>query len=439
MQKRSLHQKKLLALQKEVAKEKPLFQLNRSTNTLRKKKRSHVCLEHFNEIIHVGEDFVEAEPRITIRTLVERLFPLIPPVVPEFSSITVGGAIMGGALESSSWKYGQFNDCCLEYELLLGNGEILKASAKQNTELFYGISGSYGTLAILTLVKIALITVKPSVHLTIKKANPLPIFQNPPACDFLDAIRFSKVENRTMIGTLTHAKATHKIRFYSPWFYQVAQKEEEIVMSTLDYLFRFDLGAFWMGRFLFSKKMLLHACLRKSPENVTAHIHTPPAFFWRLLFGWMSNSSFLYRLLLSIPKEMIQRSFFIHDFYTPIDQVENFLENNQIYPIWLCPIKNTTTPQFLAPHFNTKPLVNVGLYGAFQRSLDLDILQAGGRKMLYSFSSYDFALFSKIYFNESYETLRKKFYAEKIFPHLYDKIICNRKSIHQKSTTSATT
>ncbi|MCP5470042.1 MAG: FAD-binding oxidoreductase [Chlamydiales bacterium] len=396
------------------------------------RKGPRLDLSQFTQIVRVEDDWAEVEPRVTMRKLVKTLFPKIPPVVPEFTDITVGGAIMGGALESSSWKYGQFSDCCLEYELVLGNGEVVHASPKENPDLFYGVSGSYGTLGVLTLVRLRLIKAKKSVRITTLEGD-LKNFYTPPSCDFLDAIRYSPEKSVTMLGNFCDDTPTLKPRF----FYTQMREAKEVVLATPHYLFRYDHGAFWMGRFLFSHKMFWHAVSRTSPAKTVESMK--PSRLLRFLWGRFCSSALLYRLLHSIPQKMIEESFFIHDFYTPIEEVERFLKKNSIYPIWLCPIKSTETPQIFSPHKSKKTLVNVGLYGAFQKSLDQEIAYLGGRKMLYSLTSYSEEEFRALYDVEAYDALRKKFYAEKIFPHVYDKIVWNRKSTPQKITTSETT
>lgn len=91
---------------------------------------------------------------------------LMPPVVPEFPGITVGGAVQGGSGESGSFKYGEFHDSCFEYEMILGNGEIVTASATQNPDLFAGTDSSYGSLGIMTKVSISLVPAHKYVELT---------------------------------------------------------------------------------------------------------------------------------------------------------------------------------------------------------------------------------------------------------------------------------
>ena len=398
------------------------------SHTLTNKKRSQKA----GKILKVRNDSVWCESGVTMRQLVDSLFPLIPAVIPEFPSITVGGAICGAALESSSFKYGHFNDCCLEYEIEI-EGQIYKASPNENSDLFYGISGSYGTLGRIKKVKLGLIKARRSIELQMIECDALELFANPPDCDFLDAVRF---EERTiaMIGRWSDKEPTIHLSKSSPWFYQLIQPGT-IVLDSKHYLFRFDRGAFWMGRYLLSYKMLWHALLRQSPKNTVANIQRDPGSFFRKILGRFCSSALLYDALHTIPQKMQRESFFIHDFYTPLDQVERFLEKNRIFPIWLCPVKGTKSAQFFSPHYGRDFWVNVGLYGPYQESMDCYSFELGGRKMLYSGTDLEREDFEKIYF----ESVREKFSAAKKLPHLYDKLKWNQRSTAPKITTSATT
>ncbi|MFN0065987.1 MAG: hypothetical protein ACKVOH_07105, partial [Chlamydiales bacterium] len=199
-------------------------------------------------------------------------------------------------------------------------------------------------------------------------------------------------------------------------------------------------GAFWMGSFL-SSHMLLQLLLNRS-YSLRRQRH--PSLLWRLLFGWTCCSHRLYRALHAMPQERIESLFLIHDFYTPPEAIEKFLEGNTIYPVWLCPVKGTETPQHLSPHFGRPYFVNIGLYGkahnpSLGATLERKITELGGKKMLYSFCYFERELFAKIYAEKWYNSLRKKFSAENRFPHLYNKIKCYPKSTYQTTTTSVTT
>src|SRR5688572_14239560 len=50
---------------------------------------------------------------------------LVPIVVPELKTITIGGAVSGGSIESMSFVHGGFHDTCLEYEVITATGDVL--------------------------------------------------------------------------------------------------------------------------------------------------------------------------------------------------------------------------------------------------------------------------------------------------------------------------
>ena len=81
---------------------------------------------------------------------------LVAPVITEFPGITVGGAIMGGALESSSFRNQHFADALVSLQVVTADGAVLECSAEKHADLFYGIRGSYGTIARVTLCTLRL-------------------------------------------------------------------------------------------------------------------------------------------------------------------------------------------------------------------------------------------------------------------------------------------
>ena len=73
--------------------------------------------------------------------LMNYLYPLgyALQIVPEFKSLTVGGLIVEDGLESSSVNYGLFHLQCIEYTIVLGNGEIRKVKKKILNYFFHTI------------------------------------------------------------------------------------------------------------------------------------------------------------------------------------------------------------------------------------------------------------------------------------------------------------
>lgn len=135
-----------------------------STRSQRFDKDGMVDTSHLNRIIEINteERYIIVEPNMSMDILIGSTlrYGLVPPVVMEFPGITVGGGIAGGAGESASFKKGLFHDLCVKYEIILGNGEVITASPQKNSDLYWGMACSYGSLGILTAVKIMLVPSK---------------------------------------------------------------------------------------------------------------------------------------------------------------------------------------------------------------------------------------------------------------------------------------
>ena len=107
-----------------------------------------------------------AEPGVTFAEAVAATLPygLVPAVVPELEGITLGGAVAGCSVESSSFRHGGFHDTCLEYEVITGDGEVLTCSRDDERFLFDMLHGSYGTLGVLSRLTFRLVPAKPYVR-----------------------------------------------------------------------------------------------------------------------------------------------------------------------------------------------------------------------------------------------------------------------------------
>lgn len=78
-------------------------------------------------------------------------------IVPELDDLTVGGLVMGTGVESSSHIYGLFQHICESYELVLADGSLVTCSRTENSDLFFAVPWSYGTLGFLTAVEIKIL------------------------------------------------------------------------------------------------------------------------------------------------------------------------------------------------------------------------------------------------------------------------------------------
>ncbi len=411
--------------------------------------------------VNTGEKYIVVEPGITMEELVDATLPfnLIPPVIPEFKGITVGGAINGAAIESSSHHFGQFNDICLEYEVLTPGGEILHASPKDHSDLFYAIGGSFGTLGILLSVKIRLIHAKPWVKLTYQKFKTPSkaidflneLHEKPSFPDFMEGIVYGKDKTVVIFGQLAEHHGglpTNKISHYADnWFYAhadtILEEHYEEVIPLKDYLFRHDRGAFWMGGYGLHPKMFFKYLMHKlgafkNSKWLHPHFCTPknPGPFFRNLFGWLMGSGNLYKSLHNKSEEWFKRHFIIQDFYLPKagvnDFIDHILDTYKITPLWICPVRTTKTKQLFSPHYNPSLslLFDVGVYGIpcqadaeeVVNSLENLMHESNGKKMFYCATFIPKTKFWVIYPESEYRSLRKKYAAESL-PDITDKVL----------------
>lgn len=435
-----------------------------TSHMMREKNYQSVNLKKLKRVLHFDPQnrYIVVEPGITMEALVEKTVPygLSPPVIPEFKGITVGGAISGASLESSSHLYGQFNDTCLSYEILTADGQILQASPDENPELYYAVAGSYGTLGAIISVKIQLIPIKSQLKLTYRKflhheealdfLTELNQSKSPP--DFMEAIVFPKKTVAILATYISKEEAEKlpKIRlreYYDPWFYSHVDQTEKLSDTTIDlidYLFRHDRGAFWMGGYSLHPGMLLHYLADKGCKALGLSCSISPKFckpknpgwLFRTLFGGLTGSQRLYQSLHFYSEEWFKKHFVIQDFYLPKEGAKQFvsyvLKHYEITPLWICPIRSTTTPQLLSPHYNlTGPLAfDIGVYGIpcqkeapkAVRDLEDLVYRLDGKKMFYSHNYLTKEQFWSQYSEASYQALRKKYRAEST-PDIIDKVL----------------
>lgn len=121
-------------------------------------------LSEFVDIIALNPDegWVEVEPMISMRQINGLLLKqgLSLAIVPELDDLTIGGLVMGTGVESSSFIYGLFHKICLQFEMLLPNGEVIKCDKDNNSDLFHVVPWSYGTCGFLMSVRLKIIPVK---------------------------------------------------------------------------------------------------------------------------------------------------------------------------------------------------------------------------------------------------------------------------------------
>lgn len=407
------------------------------------------------------------EPNVPMDALVEATLQhkLLPPVVMEFPGITAGGAFAGIGGESSSFKHGYFDSCVKSIEIVLGNGNVVTASTTENADLFVGAAGTMGTLGVVTLLEISLIPGAAYVQLTYhtvfsaQEAVSRVVEETKVAArnDFVDGIMFSSTSGVVCTGLLTSSLPAGKrparfLRARDNWYYlHVKSKARRHPFSApqvdfvpiRDYLFRYDRGAFWMGRYGFYYFPFV-------PFDRLSRFFLDPLLHTRQMYRAMHESGHYDYYL-------------IQDLGVPCHRAADLIEytgrGKGVWPLWLCPLIPGNGTKWLREgvtdfalhdaeevesgiadgHLNGTStqskqtmIFNIGVWGpmpsksydnfvATNRAIEAKVTALKGVKWPYSQYFYTEDEFWQMYDREGYEALREKYHATGL-PTMYDKV-----------------
>lgn len=445
-----------------------------NTNSTRPSIRSQKAsldVSHMNHVISV--DFENqtclAEPNVPMDGLFDAVLEhgLVPGVVPEFPGITVGGAFAGTAGESSSFRHGFFDATVNWCEVILADGRVMKASRTENADLFEGLKGTFGTLGVGVLFEIKLLKAAKYVELNYstirhgvteaKEVIRTACEQPAGEVDFVDGIMFSKDNGVMMSGKFTDSNedGLSVVTFHKAsdsWFYlhardvmeknlkngRVAGNDKDVsnihreLIPLRSYLFRYDRGAFWTGRYAYS--YFLTPFNRITRYVLDHFMHT------RVMYHALHRSGMMEQFII---QDMALPWLNIEPFYNWID------EKFQIYPQWLCPLVADGAGGGLNPHGNLDDklngdsgmMLNIGVWGPSpgepvetNRIIEAKLRELKGMKWLYAQTFYTKEEFWNIYDKGSYDALRTKYNATTL-PNVYDKVGDSRNNSSYKGLT----
>lgn len=394
------------------------------------KKNVKIDLSSLNEIIEIDayKKTCTAESGVTFEKLVTETlkYGLIPLTVPELKGITIGGAVSGCSVESMSYRYGGFHDSSLEYELITGDGRVIRCSEENNSDIFHMIHGSYGTLGYITKIKFKLIPAKPYVRLEYKKFTNLSGFwrslkehMDAGKHDFIDAIIHSKNLFVICLGTMVD-EAPDVSNYFIDVFYKSTKKREKDFLNTFDYFFRYDADCHWLTRTL----------------------PLMEAKFARLLFGKIllgSTNLIKWSGRLKTFLKLKKRPEVVVDVFIPSKRFEDFYRwyerDFDFFPLWIVPYRLPNKYPWLNKSLVEKVddllFIDCAVYGKKNSSPNIDysevlekkVYELNGIKTLISRNHYDRETFWNIYNKENYNNVKEKTDPKKVFPDLYDKFV----------------
>ncbi|PLN81118.1 FAD-binding domain-containing protein [Aspergillus taichungensis] len=429
-----------------------------STNSTRPRRPGHALdISKLANVLEVNAKARTAlvEPNVPMDRLVASTlkYGLVPPVVMEFPGITVGGGYAGTAGESSSFRHGFFNDTINSVEMVMANGDIIRASPTENSDLFYGAAGAVGSLGITTMVELQLIEAKKYVKATYHRkgsvAEAIKDIQaetTNDAYDYVDGMLFSKDHGVVVTGEMTNEKPdnTNTQTFsdpWDPWFYLHVKDRTNASPSPVtefiplaEYLFRYDRGGFWVGASAFD--------YFKFPFN-------------RYTRWWLDDFLHTRMLYKALHASGESSRYIVQDLAFPYSTAEQFInkatDSFGIWPLWLCPLRQTPPPTMhpytgeVEADGSPKPMLNVGLWGwgptdpdtfiSANRELERQIRSHGGMKWLYAHTYYPEDEFWDMYDRPWYDALREKYSATSL-PSVYDKVKIDTQRTRQESNSS---
>jgi FAD/FMN-containing dehydrogenase len=391
-------------------------------------------------------------------------YGLMPLVVPQLKTITIGGAVTGLGIESSSLRSGMPHESVLDMEILTGDGRVVTAApGNEHDALYRGFPNSYGTLGYALSLTIELEPVQPFVHLRHFR------FDSPEACmdavakiaadgsyrghraDFTDGTAFGLDELYLTVGSFSDVAPWRSDYTRERVYYQSIRGPHEDFLTIRDYLWRWDTDWFWCSR----------------PFGVQRPVI-------RRLWPRRYRRSDVYRKLVALDRRhglsatlnarrgVAPHEDVIQDVEIPVERGAEFLRsfaaNVGMSPVWMCPLRlraagssgagqggqpaaagaaRADWPWPLYPLEPDRVYVNFGFWGTVplppgtadgyhNRFVEDLVTGLGGHKGLYSTSYYPEDEFWQLYNGQAYAALKAKYDPEGRLAGLYEKCVRGR-------------
>jgi FAD/FMN-containing dehydrogenase len=383
----------------------------------------------------------------TYEHLVDRTLPhgLMPLVVPELKTITLGGAITGLGIESSSWRNGMPHESVTELDILTGDGRVITARPDgEHADLFYGFPNSYGTLGYALRARIELQAVRPYVHLRhllfadigalVERLISIDATgrYDGEAVDFLDGCVFAPDECYLTLGSWADTAPATSDYTRSQIYYRSIQSRRQDWLTVRDYLWRWDTDWFWCSR--------AFGAQRPWVRRLAGRRFLRSDVYWRIM---AFEARFGLKASHDRRRGLPSRENVIQDVELPIDRLAEFVDSFHrevpISPFWLCPLRQRR-PEATWELYRLDPsalYVNVGFWSSVplepgmdpahhNRWVEGEVDRLGGRKSLYSTSFYEADRFWDLYNGEAYRDLKQRYDPSGRLLDLYAKCVRNR-------------
>ncbi|NWG74124.1 MAG: FAD-binding oxidoreductase [Rubrivivax sp.] len=424
----------------------PLGLAKRTSNLFRDRaegRKHRLELGDFRHVLAVdaAAGWVDVEGLATYEVLVDATLPhgVMPAVVPQLKTITIGGAAAGVGIEATSFREGLVHDTLLELEVLLPAGDVVVATPdNEHRYLFYGFPNSYGTLGYALRLKARTRPVERFVRVEHRPFGDAGAFFAAldaacaaPASDFVDGVVFGRGDHVLSVASFVDDAPHTSDYTFERIYYRSLKTTPVDFLATRDYLWRWDTDWFWCSKNVGAQHPLVRRLLGRGRLN--SRTYTKNMRFnsrWGFTRAWSALRGLH-------PESVIQ------DVDIPLPRAAEFLDfllaEIGIVPIWICPIRpaDATHPFTLYPLTTGVRYVNFGFWdvmpsrqahppGHFNRLVEREAIALGGIKSLYSDSFFTRDEFERAYGIERYRALKARYDPDRRALDLYDKVVLRR-------------
>lgn len=383
----------------------------------------------------------EVQGMCTYETLVDATLPhgLVPHVVPQLRTITVGGAVTGLGIESTSFRLGLPHESVLEMDVFTGAGEVV--TTRPGDELFDAFPNSYGSLGYATRLRIRLERVPSYVALrhvrlddaellakTIGEITGTREYDGEPVHG-LDGVSFGPGDHVLTLARWTDEPGPTSDYAGQDVYFRSLQSCDRDRLTAYDYLWRWDTDWFWCSGAFGAQdprvRRLWPRRLRRSDV------------YMRLL---QLDRRFDIADRLDRRAGRPQRERVVQDVEVPLERLGEFLawfdEEIGMRPVWLCPLVATRAWP-LYPLEPGRVYVNIGFWGTVRvgpeavdaprnRAIEAKVHELGGHKSLYSEAFYDRESFDALYNTTHLAAVKRQHDPDDRLTTLYDKAVKSR-------------
>ena len=401
-------------------------------------ERRRLDVRGFNQVLRISDGWVEAEGMIPYDDLTRECLVrgVMPAVVPQLKTITLGGAVAGVGIEASSHRHGLVHDTMLELDVLLGDGRVVSCTPDNaHADLFFGFPNSYGTLGYALRVKARTVPVKPYVHLShLPFRNGKDYFSQlqehlrAGKADFVDGTIFSPERLFITLGHFVDSAPYTSDYTYEKIYYRSIAEKREDYLTAPDYIWRWDTDWFWCSKNVFAQNAFMRRFVY-GKNRLGSRTYTK-------IMRWNSRIGATKKLerVLGLHSESV-----IQDVDIPISRAAEFLDFYSqeigLWPQWICPIgPRVNSGRFVLYPVKNTWYMNFGFWDVkrtreahapahFNRLIEDKVSELGGIKSLYSDSFFSEADFHTRYGGAAYDALKEKYDPAGVFPRLYEKCV----------------